>query len=64
MRLVSPFVSGLSRNLFRILKNIPGIVSIKNRRNGGKCIIYVWLVAIDLRTYTKKIVLVVGDAIE
>ena len=41
-------VSGLSSNFFFILRNIPTAVGIVHRGVGCKCIIYVWLVLIDL----------------
>ena len=43
------WILGLSRNLFRILYNVPSVIGIMRRGNDWKCGIYVPLVLIDLR---------------
>ena len=50
---ITIFSSGLSRNLFCILHNIPTVVVITRRGHGCDFRIYVWLSVINLRIYAK-----------
>ena len=48
------YVLGSSRNLFRILRNIPTVVGITRRGHGCECRIYARLIVIDLCIGTKS----------
>ena len=51
--IITPWVLGLSRNLFHILRNIPTVIGIMNMGNSLKCRIYARFIIIDIHIYTK-----------